>query len=137
MARDKLHEIVKRSLIKDGWTITHDPYLLRVKPGQEVDLAAEKLIVADRGLEKIAVEVKSFLSASKIYKFYEALGQYISYEIGIELQEPERKLFLAIPEKVYYQLMNYTTVPLALEREKVNVIVVNPIKEVIVRWKNW
>ena len=135
MARDKLHEVVKRALVKDGWTITHDPYLLRMNPGQEVDLAAEKLIVAERGTEKIAVEVKSFLTASKIYKFYEALGQYISYEIGIGLQEPDRQLFLAIPEIVYNQLMTYTTVPLALEREHVKVVVVDPIKESIVRWR--
>lgn len=27
-ARDALHEIVKTSLVKDGWQITHDPYTL-------------------------------------------------------------------------------------------------------------
>lgn len=136
MARDKLHGIVINALVKDGWEITHDPYILKVTPGQEVDIGAEKLIIAERGIEKIAVEVKSFLSASKIYKFYEALGQYISYEIGIGLQEPDRQLFLAIPEKVYNQLMGYTTVPIAFEREKVKVIVIDPIEEKIVKWHN-
>ena len=135
MARDKLHEIVKRALIKDGWTITHDPYILKLKPGQEIDLGAEKLVLADRGTEKIAVEVKSFLTASKIYKFYEALGQYISYQIGIEIQEPSRQLFLAIPEKIYEQRMSYTTVPIALEQEKVKIILIDPIKEKVVAWK--
>lgn len=135
MARDKLHEVVKRALEKDGWTITHDPYLLKFVPGQEIDLGAEKIIMADRGVDKIAVEVKSFLTASKIYKFYEALGQYISYDIGLKLQEPTRRLFLAIPEKVFKQLMSYTTVPLAFEREHVKIIVVDPIKEKIVEWK--
>lgn len=98
-------------------------------------MGAEKLIVAERGTEKIAVEVKSFLTASKIYKFYEALGQYISYDIGIGLQEPDRQLYLAIPEKVYEQLMEYTTVPMALKREKVKVIVVDPITETITKWE--
>lgn len=135
MARDKLHDIVKRALAKDGWTITHDPYILKIFPGQEIDLGAEKLIVADRGTDKIAVEVKSFLTASRIYKFYEALGQYISYDIGIGLQEPERLLYLAVPEKVYEQLMKYTTVPMAIKREKVRVIVVDPITETIVKWE--
>lgn len=55
MARDIIHEIVKRALMKDGWTITHDPYLLKIKPNQEIDLGAEKLIVAERGADKIAV----------------------------------------------------------------------------------
>lgn len=134
MARDKLHEIVRNALLKDGWTITHDPYVLKTIPGQEIDLGAEKLIVAERGTEKIAVEVKSFLTASKIYKFYEALGQYISYDIGLGLQEPERRLYLAIPEKVYDQLMSFTTVPLAIEKEQVSIIVVDPITETIVAW---
>jgi XisH protein len=26
MAKDIYHDIVKRALQKDGWTITHDPY---------------------------------------------------------------------------------------------------------------
>lgn len=134
MARDKLHEIVVRSLINDGWTITHDPYILRTVPGQEVDLGAEKLIVANRGLSKIAVEVKSFLTASKIYKFYEALGQYISYDIGLELQDPERQLYLAVPEKVFNELMTFTTVPIALKRENVKIIVIDPITETITKW---
>lgn len=28
MAKDIYHQIVKEALLKDGWTITHDPYLL-------------------------------------------------------------------------------------------------------------
>jgi hypothetical protein len=27
-ARDEIHDAVKNALIKDGWTITHDPYPL-------------------------------------------------------------------------------------------------------------
>ncbi|HZO86768.1 MAG TPA: element excision factor XisH family protein [Chthonomonadaceae bacterium] len=27
--RDLFHDACKNALIKDGWTITHDPYLLR------------------------------------------------------------------------------------------------------------
>lgn len=29
MARDKLHEIVKNALLKDGWIITHDPLAIK------------------------------------------------------------------------------------------------------------
>jgi hypothetical protein len=31
MARDRIHNIVKNALIKDGWTITADPYYLKDK----------------------------------------------------------------------------------------------------------
>jgi hypothetical protein len=29
-AKDRIHHAVKNALIKDGWTITHDPYRLEV-----------------------------------------------------------------------------------------------------------
>lgn len=65
MARDKIHEIVKTALIDDGWTITDDPLiLLPDEEGVAVDLGAEKLIAAEKGIEKIAVEVKSFSQPS-------------------------------------------------------------------------
>jgi hypothetical protein len=45
-----------------------------------IDLAAEKLIAAEREGEKIAVEVKSFLErSSAISEFHTALGQFINY----------------------------------------------------------
>lgn len=46
MAKDKYHESVRRALIKDGWTITHDPYRFRYlsSKDQEIDLGAEKNI---------------------------------------------------------------------------------------------
>ena len=43
-----------------------------------MDIAAEKLICAERGNQKIAVEVKSFIKASTISEFHSALGQLIN-----------------------------------------------------------
>jgi XisH protein len=52
---------VKTALIKDGWTITDDPLTLAIgERDLYVDLGAEKLLIADRGSQKIAVEVNSF-----------------------------------------------------------------------------
>ena len=62
MAKDKYHEHVKEALIKDGGTITNDPYYLNLgKVKYEIDLGAEKLIGATKENQKILVEVKSFL----------------------------------------------------------------------------
>ena len=60
MARDAFHDIVKEALIKDGWLITDDPLTLlnRAEGGISTDLGAEKVIVAEKGLTRIAVEVK-------------------------------------------------------------------------------
>lgn len=66
-ARDRYHDQVKNALIKEGWTITHDP--LHVKWGTKdmyVDLGAEFLIAAEKDRFKIAVEVKSFVSQSEM-----------------------------------------------------------------------
>ncbi len=60
-AKDIYHDTVRTVLEKDGWTITHDPYYLKVG-GVEfyIDLGAETLIAAQRKNQKIAVEIKSF-----------------------------------------------------------------------------
>jgi hypothetical protein len=44
-AKDHYHETVKNALIKDGWTITHDPLILRLsKKKLYIDLGAEQLL---------------------------------------------------------------------------------------------
>ncbi len=60
-ARDLYHDTVKNALVKDGWTITHDPLTLEVASTRLfVDLGAEQVIGAEKGLRKIAVEIKTF-----------------------------------------------------------------------------
>jgi hypothetical protein len=62
MARDLYHQAVRKALQKDGWVITADPYKMRYGGvNYEVDLAAENVLAANRGPEKIAVEIKSFV----------------------------------------------------------------------------
>lgn len=44
-AKDIYHDTVKNALIKDGWNITNDPYILTIgRKDLFVDLAAEKLL---------------------------------------------------------------------------------------------
>jgi XisH protein len=63
-AKDLYHAILVTALIKDGWTITHDPYPLQAgRLDLAIDLGAEKTIAAQRNSEKIAVEIKSFLGS--------------------------------------------------------------------------
>jgi len=96
--RDKYHYNVKEALEKEGWEITHDPYVLKItdEEGKEykfpVDLGAEKLIAAQKGKEKIAVEVKTLEGASLITDYHRALGQYLDYLVGLKVQEPSRSI---------------------------------------------
>ncbi|KAM3097155.1 XisH family protein [Phormidesmis sp. 146-12] len=101
-AKDLYHNTVKTALIKDGWTITDDPLTLAIgERDLYIDLGAEKLLIADRGSQKIAVEVKSFISASPVRDLENALGQYVLYEDIIAEDYPERILYLAVREEVY------------------------------------
>lgn len=78
--RDMYHTAVKQALIKDGWTITHDP--LTLSSGVHnlyVDLGAERVLAAERDGEQIAVEIKSFVGQSEVADMEQALGQYLLY----------------------------------------------------------
>ena len=49
MAKDLFHQAVKTALIKDGWTITSDPLIIRIdRIKLEIDLAAEKVFAAEK-----------------------------------------------------------------------------------------
>jgi XisH protein len=92
-------------LIANGWTITHDPLVLQWgSKDLFVDLGAERLLAADKGDQKIAVEVKSFSGASDIDDLEKALGQFILYHDILEEREPDRRLYLAIPKEIHDDL---------------------------------
>ncbi|WP_416671399.1 element excision factor XisH family protein [Egbenema bharatensis] len=137
MARDRFHQVVKTALMKDGWIVTHDP--LQIKVGgvdMEIDLGAERLLAAEREGKKIAVEVKSFLtSASAISEFHTALGQFINYRGALRREEPDRVLYLAVPDLTYNSFFQLDFPASMLEENKVKLIVYDIQLEKIVRWK--
>src|SRR5262249_19565402 len=98
-ARDSIHDNVRRALERDGWTITHDPFKLQLGVRRfYVDLGAERLLAAEKGTRKIAVEIKSFAGPSEMKDLEDAVGQFVVYEHALRRKEPERALYLAVPE---------------------------------------
>ena len=100
-AKDYFHNHVRAALEKDGWTITDDPLTIVLEGTRDslfVDLGAERLIAAEKSAHKIAVEVKSFISGSKLTDLENALGQFILYHDILAENEPDRTLYLAIRE---------------------------------------
>jgi hypothetical protein len=79
-ARDRDHDAVCAALIADGWLITGDPLHLHYA-GDDlyVDLAAERLLAAEKGLRRIAVEIKSFSGPSELADLHVAVGQFVVY----------------------------------------------------------
>jgi len=101
-ARDRYHDWVKETLISDGWVISHDPLSISIgRISVQIDLGLESLIGAEKGARKIAVEIKSFSNVSQITDFYAALGQYLCYKVALAERQPDRILYLAVPNLVY------------------------------------
>lgn len=134
-AKDVFHESVKIGLVKDGWTITEDPLELEWEGVKvKIDIAADRLISADRGDEKIAIKIKSFTSPSAISDFHTALGQCLNYQIMLEVHEPERQLYLAIPLEAYETFFQTKFAQTAIDRYCLQLVVYNPVLEEIVQW---
>ena len=137
-AKDIFHNTVRSALEKDGWTITNEPLFLQ--PSQEVtmkvDLGAQKLLSAEKGNQKIAVEVKSFIGLSAISEFHTAVGQFLNYQVALDKLEPERILYLAIPTDIYQDFFTDSFVQEVVKRYQIKLLVFHVQKQEIVLWKN-
>jgi hypothetical protein len=134
-AKDIFHNNVKNALIKDGWNITHDP--LKLQWGNKdlyVDLGAEKLIAAQKGNQKIAVEIKSFVGNSQVADLEQALGQYTLYLDIIEETEPERILYLAIRDTTFEDIFIEPIGQILLNKKRLKLIVFDAKREEINQW---
>ena len=125
-ARDIFHDAVKIALERENWQITHDPLALEFGLGSlYVDLGAERIIAAERKNEKIAVEIKSFLSGSAVSEFHTALGQY-----------PEYTLYLAIPLSAYDSFFQLPFVQTTIEQYQLKLVIYMPEQQEIIKWQN-
>ncbi len=134
-ARDRYHYIFKNALIKDGWTITHDP--LRLKWGVKdmyVDLGAEEIVSAEKAGRKIAVEIKSFIGASEVNNLENAIGQYFVYRSVMARNEPNRTLYIAIDNEVFLDIFEEPLGCLMLEDYQIPLIVFDVEREKINQW---
>ncbi|MBO0611622.1 XisH family protein [Thiothrix fructosivorans] len=132
---DIYHETVKHALVKDGWTITHDPYKLTIgKKRLFADLGAEMLLSAEKGMRRIVVEIKSFTGASDVNDLEQAIGQYVLYKQIMLQTEPDRELFLAVTNKVANTIFSVEIGQILLDGNIVKVLVFDPESEVITQW---
>jgi hypothetical protein len=136
--KDKFHEAIRRALEKENWLITHDPFIIQISETVKlkIDLGAETVIAAQRNTDKIAVEVKNFATDSEISEFHTALGQYLNYLQALETKEPDRVLYLAVPQETYNDFFQIPFIQNSLKRHSVNLISYSPLQETIVQWIN-
>ena len=137
-ARDIYHDQVRKALERDGWTVTHDPLALPWgRSSLQIDLGAERLIAAEKDSLKIAVEIKSFLSRSRIDDLEDALGQLWLYRYLLQRHHPERELFLAVSLNVYDDFISQPHVSEFIQTERVRLLVFDPQTEEVMQWINW
>lgn len=136
MAKDLFHDVVKRALEKEGWTITDDPLFISFGGvDMYIDLGAERIIGAERNGEKIAIEIKSFVGPSETTEFNAALGQFLKYQLALEEEQPDRTLYLAVPLDTYRSFFNLELPRLLIQRYQVRLIVYSPKTEEIIKWQ--
>ncbi len=138
MAKDFYHETVKRALEKDGWRITHDPFVLKYKDLTVfADLGAEKIFIQNQNESKIIVEIKVFGGKSKTTEFEKAKGQYDVYLFAMKKNQINRILFLAVSIEVYKSIFLRPSIQEIVAEEKMNLLIFDAESEEIVQWINW
>ncbi len=135
-AKDIIHQAVRNALEKDGWVITDDPLFVSFAQVQMyIDLGAERLLAAEKNGRRIAVEIKSFLGSSALSEFHLALGQFLSYRLALETQQPDRILYLAIPTDAYDGFFRLEFGHMVVQRYQIKLIVFDVQNEVIYKWQ--
>ena len=135
MGKDRFHAVVRTALEKEHWKITADPYEISIDDVDfEIDLAAERLLAAERENQKIAVEIKSFISQSNVSDFHTALGQFLNYRDALARMEPNRQLYLAVRVPIYESFFQRRFITAAVERYQIQLVIYDVKQEVIVQW---
>ena len=134
-AKDIVHDRVKTALINDGWTITHDPFRIRLgRLRGFIDLGAERPIAAEKAGRQIAVEIKGFIGLSLMDDLEKALGQYGLYATLLANVEPERQLFLAVSETVYADVFDTFEGRVLIKSLGLKLVVVNMDTQEVTLW---
>jgi XisH protein len=73
--------------------------------------------------------------SSRFLCFMKRVGQYDNYQIALEDEEPNRILFLAVPESVYDSFFQEPFVQKVITKRDIKIIVYQPDNENSVLWK--
>jgi hypothetical protein len=134
LAKDIYHDSVKNALVKNGWTITFDPYPIKYEEVKLLaDLAGEKTISATKGEQKIVVEIKSFLGRSPMREFETALGQYLIYRTFLSVTHPDYRVYLALGQEIYEKFFAQAAIQLILQEFQVLLLIVDIDREEIIQ----
>lgn len=132
---DVHHYAVKQALIRDGWTITADPFIIEYKGLRlYADLGAERTLAAERQEQKIVVEIKVFNSPSLVTELERAVGQYGIYRTLLKRVNPDRALYLAVAQDVYQDFFQRPVIQEIVRDQQISMLVFDPEVQEVVQW---
>ena len=74
------------------------------------------------------------MSDSPLTDYHAALVQFLNYRLALEISDPTRILYLAVPVVAYETFFKREFAQISLERYQIKQIIYDPIQEVIVQW---
>ena len=69
-------------------------------------------------------------------EFHSALGQCLNYRSALRLIEPDRTLYLAVPEDVYNEFFMRRFIQRVIVEHQLKLLIFNPTQEEIVQWRD-
>lgn len=95
----------------------------------------ETLLGASKDGQQIAVEIKSFVGASSLSAFHNAVGQFLNYRLVLTEEDSERTLYLAVSEYIYESFFLTMFGQAAIQTHQLKLIVFDEEEEVILQWR--
>lgn len=132
-AVDRCEPQIIHALEKDGWQIVRKHYPIHL--GRRNGFVFADLRLQRNDTYAMIVELKCLMGAPfALDEFYGAVGQYLVYKNGLELNKITEPLYLALPEPAYQHCMENDVIRATLINARINIIVVDLEVEEIVQW---
>lgn len=85
-------------------------------------------------MQRIVVEVKSFVGPSNVKDLEQALGQYVLYRQILDAMGVEQSLYLAVSQPTFNSVFTIELGQVLLKNQVIQLIVFDDEREAIVRW---
>ena len=134
-AKDFYHDSVRDALVRDGWTITHDPFTIPSSPGADFAYpGADRALAAEKGDREIVVDVMSFSENSVLRNLYQALGRYAIDHSLLGRAPRGGDLYLAVTGRVHDDIFGDPIARPALVDLGIRFMVFDPAEGLLLRW---
>jgi hypothetical protein len=132
-AKDRLHDTVKRALVKDGWKVVDEQVRLNIGARRLwIDLYAIK---EDLNLACL-VEVKGFQNVpSLVDEMAKTIGQYFIYQVVLSEKSIPLPIYVAVPDEAFQGILSEEIGLLIREALGIKLLVFDPITERVIKWK--